>query len=551
MSVIFGVDLVDAIRISHIPDTPLVPAVLYRCAEFLEAKGVDEVGLYRVPGSHANVQKLKQMFDTGKDYDLFTMDAIDPNDIATLLKLYLRELPSPLMPAALLEQFQSLLTTDREICQTLRGILLFLPRPSYIVLSYLCHHLCKIAAHSDKTKMTVSNLALIFAPTLAVGNLLFKALLGAFYEGGDTPENREKGLQVVWGEQPQNPEANTQEGSEDDTDTQCKVGVFGKEEYEEPTMDQDQIFQVQQLLPAHLLIREQDVKDDNVTDSPPVFRRGIGPLELDDHSRNRLPLADPVSPSIHRNEIQEETEKVAEARLADAMLQPEYSSPVTSTILGSEGLENIAENEEWKLINAMLERETTETVSSLTISIESSDMVVDNEERRLMMAMLLREAAEPVSLPTRSSECFGKAAENEESKLMYAMLQREEMAVKSGLASSPRSSFIAAGPSSKATLAVTRNPPTHLTLTATVPGDLIAASTASNEFTTIAELSFSSLSVDVPSLTQSADALNITIDASAIPTTPIINTGVGTRAGLQEPLPSKNISSPLQIPPFN
>src|SRR5690554_4272194 len=46
-SPIFGAKLEDAIRISHIPDKPLVPAVLYRCAVFLEAKGVDEVGLYR------------------------------------------------------------------------------------------------------------------------------------------------------------------------------------------------------------------------------------------------------------------------------------------------------------------------------------------------------------------------------------------------------------------------------------------------------------------------------------------------------------------------
>lgn len=44
---IFGANLEEAIRISHIPDTPMVPAVLHRCAQFLEAKGVDEVGLYR------------------------------------------------------------------------------------------------------------------------------------------------------------------------------------------------------------------------------------------------------------------------------------------------------------------------------------------------------------------------------------------------------------------------------------------------------------------------------------------------------------------------
>ncbi|KAG0244408.1 hypothetical protein BGW41_007700 [Actinomortierella wolfii] len=196
---IFGASLEDAIRRSHIPGTPMVPAILYRCAEFLEAKGVDEVGLYRVPGSHASVQKLKRLFDTGADHNLLAMDHLDPNDIATLLKLYLRELPSPLLPAVILEQIQSILTTDRHICHTLRGILIRLPRNNYVVLSFLCHHLSRIANHAHKTKMSISNLGVVFAPTLSIGSVLFKALLGGFYDAADTPESREKGLKIVWG----------------------------------------------------------------------------------------------------------------------------------------------------------------------------------------------------------------------------------------------------------------------------------------------------------------------------------------------------------------
>ncbi|KAG0209377.1 hypothetical protein BGX28_010365 [Mortierella sp. GBA30] len=219
-SPIFGANLDDAIQNSHIPDTPLVPAVLYRCAVFLEARGVDEVGLYRVPGSHANVQKLKRMFDTGKDYDLLAMDGIDPNDIATLLKLYLRELPTPLLPPTLLEQFQSLLSTDVHICHTLRGILIRLPRPNYVVLSYLCHHLSKIASHSERTKMTVSNLGVVFAPTLSIGSVLFKALLGGFYNGIDTSENREIGLKIVWGGLLQDMEYHIHEWPEDEADSE-------------------------------------------------------------------------------------------------------------------------------------------------------------------------------------------------------------------------------------------------------------------------------------------------------------------------------------------
>ncbi|KAG0267080.1 hypothetical protein BG011_009152 [Mortierella polycephala] len=177
-SPIFGAKLEDAIRISHIPDKPLVPAVLYRCAVFLEAKGVDEVGLYRVPGSHANVQRLKKLFDTGKDHDLLAMKGTDPNDIATLLKLYLRE-------------------------------------------------------------------CLVFAPTLSIGSVLFKALLGGYYDGVDSSADRCMGLKIVWGGLLQDVEYNVQEWSEDaDELQQFGTGrghtTADKEEYIESDMQQDQ-----------------------------------------------------------------------------------------------------------------------------------------------------------------------------------------------------------------------------------------------------------------------------------------------------------------------
>ncbi|KAG0294318.1 hypothetical protein BGZ96_001391 [Linnemannia gamsii] len=236
-----------------------------------------------VPGSHANVQKLKRMFDTGKDYNLLTMDAIDANDIATLLKLYLRELPSPLLPPILMEQFQSLLTTDRHICHTLRGILIRLPRPNYVVLSYLCHHLSKIASHSDKTKMTVSNLGVVFAPTLSIGSVLFKALLGGFYDGADTPENREKGLKIVWGGLLQDMDYDWSDEDKDWNQQDEPAFPNGeKVEYQDPSG----LFQQQS---QHWIRHQQSLP----TMSPlsgqysnghqsylPVTHQGIGPLDL-------------------------------------------------------------------------------------------------------------------------------------------------------------------------------------------------------------------------------------------------------------------------------
>ncbi|CAO3564734.1 unnamed protein product [Mortierella alpina] len=348
-SPIFGADLEYAIRISHVPDTPLVPAVLYRCAVFLESRGVDEVGLYRVPGSHASVQKLKRMFDTGKDYDLLAMEGIDPNDIATLLKLYLRELPNPLLPPALLEQFQSLLSTDKHICHTLRGILIRLPRPSYVVLSYLCHHLSKIASHSDRTRMTVSNLGVVFAPTLSIGSVLFKALLGGFYSGIDTPANRELGLKIVWGGLLQDMEYNVEEWSEDEDEddvancdqqewTSSQSAVYNdKEEYHEP--DTQEPYETYSEQPHHLIRHQQSMpaispfSDHYASNTSTYFESSLGQtivsLDLAGEKKDIFSNGDPFDPPEADNDSDDSedvelmnTMLLREERAAQAAVPP-------------------------------------------------------------------------------------------------------------------------------------------------------------------------------------------------------------------------------------
>lgn len=68
---IFGLPLEDAVRLSKISATTGVPAVISRCIEYLDIMGVEEVGLYRVPGSTSNVARLKAMFDHGKEDSCF------------------------------------------------------------------------------------------------------------------------------------------------------------------------------------------------------------------------------------------------------------------------------------------------------------------------------------------------------------------------------------------------------------------------------------------------------------------------------------------------
>lgn len=53
-------------------------------------------GLFRVPGNSVRQQTLKELLNSGADVDLHSGD-FHPNDVATLLKTFLGELPEPLL----------------------------------------------------------------------------------------------------------------------------------------------------------------------------------------------------------------------------------------------------------------------------------------------------------------------------------------------------------------------------------------------------------------------------------------------------------------------
>ncbi|KAG0214954.1 hypothetical protein BGX28_001160 [Mortierella sp. GBA30] len=195
---IFGLPLEDAVKFSKISASTGVPAVVTRCIEYLDIMGVEEVGLYRVSGSTTNVARLKALFDHGHDYDFLQKgnEPQNPHDVATLLKLYLRELPSSIIPLETISTFNNIEFSDpqKQTVQSLRNALRLLPLENYVLLGTLCQHLSNLADYENCTKMNISNLGLIFCPTLQIGSVLFKNLLGG--DGGEV--ERRTNLLLVW-----------------------------------------------------------------------------------------------------------------------------------------------------------------------------------------------------------------------------------------------------------------------------------------------------------------------------------------------------------------
>lgn len=99
MRQVFGVPLLEATATCRPEGVDVcLPAIVYRCIEYLEAKeAVLEEGIFRVPGSNTVINRLKDRFNTEGDVKLLDGAHIDIHAVASLLKAYLRELPESIL----------------------------------------------------------------------------------------------------------------------------------------------------------------------------------------------------------------------------------------------------------------------------------------------------------------------------------------------------------------------------------------------------------------------------------------------------------------------
>lgn len=76
-----------------------LPAVVYRCIEYLQAQGAaSEEGIFRLSGSNVVIKALKERFNTEGDVDFLAGDQYyDVHAVASLFKQYLRELPTTVL----------------------------------------------------------------------------------------------------------------------------------------------------------------------------------------------------------------------------------------------------------------------------------------------------------------------------------------------------------------------------------------------------------------------------------------------------------------------
>ncbi|KAE8612105.1 hypothetical protein XENTR_v10012724 [Xenopus tropicalis] len=145
-----------------------IPLVVESCIRYINLYGLQQQGIFRVPGSQVEVNDIKNSFERGEDPLVEDHSERDINSVAGVLKLYFRGLENPLFPK---ERFQDLISTIKienclERVHHIRQILITLPRSVLVVMRYLFAFLNHLSQYSDENMMDPYNLAICFGPTL-------------------------------------------------------------------------------------------------------------------------------------------------------------------------------------------------------------------------------------------------------------------------------------------------------------------------------------------------------------------------------------------------
>eukprot|EP01128_Nolandella_sp_AFSM9_P004113 TRINITY_DN1799_c0_g1_i1.p1 TRINITY_DN1799_c0_g1~~TRINITY_DN1799_c0_g1_i1.p1 ORF type:complete len:920 (-),score=246.63 TRINITY_DN1799_c0_g1_i1:201-2849(-) len=146
-----------------------IPILIQKSLDYLISKGLEAEGIFRVPGGVRQLRTIQEFFDTGRgnkvNFDKGIPVDVQPPDVASLLKKYLRDLPDSLFTRSLDAQFQAVMQQPVE--QNLRAkyyqdLVSSLPYVNQMVVKKLLFFLMQVSLNSEMNLMNSQNLATVF-----------------------------------------------------------------------------------------------------------------------------------------------------------------------------------------------------------------------------------------------------------------------------------------------------------------------------------------------------------------------------------------------------
>jgi len=143
-----------------------IPSFVEQAITYLDNYGLEAEGLFRMSGDVTEMKIMQQQIDEGMDISFNNRTLL--HSVSGLLKKYFRELPEPLFTHALYTKFLEMSVIEDRDFKRKRCIELLnaLPPANRRLVKFFMSFLQRVAAFSDKNKMTSENLALVIGPNL-------------------------------------------------------------------------------------------------------------------------------------------------------------------------------------------------------------------------------------------------------------------------------------------------------------------------------------------------------------------------------------------------
>ncbi|XP_048406393.1 rho GTPase-activating protein 40 isoform X3 [Stegostoma tigrinum] len=166
---IFGVPLTHLIENDQkIDPNTKVPLFLKELLSWLEENGLETEGMLRISGSVARIKNLQKELDANFYHKCFDWKNVHQNDLAGLLKMFIRELPCPLLTAEYVTAFAAVkdISDQIQMIHALNLLVVILPEAYRATLKLLLEFLRKVIDKEKKNKMNLWNVSTIIAPNL-------------------------------------------------------------------------------------------------------------------------------------------------------------------------------------------------------------------------------------------------------------------------------------------------------------------------------------------------------------------------------------------------
>ncbi|XP_028130102.1 rho GTPase-activating protein 21 isoform X9 [Diabrotica virgifera virgifera] len=162
----FGIPIEDCIPSAT---NMYLPKFVEVCTDIIDERGLQTVGIYRVPGNNASITALSE--EINKNYEDVPLEDPRWNDlhlVSSILKSYFRKMPNSLITIQLYPSFikADKIENPKERMEQLRRLVKSLPRHNYHTLKHIVMHLRRVGNNSNVNKMDFKNLAIVFGPTI-------------------------------------------------------------------------------------------------------------------------------------------------------------------------------------------------------------------------------------------------------------------------------------------------------------------------------------------------------------------------------------------------